>query len=81
MPKATKKSSPEQSTPSSEEHESIDTQAEMSSSDQESGPEVSFCPTLHLHPILTMFMPYLEGPKMNWTHGMIDCITDSLNGI
>ena len=44
MPKAMKKSSPEQSMPPSEEHESIDTQAEMSSSGQESDPEVSFCP-------------------------------------
>ena len=35
-----------QSTPPSEEHESIDTQAEMSSSGQESDPEVSFYPTL-----------------------------------
>ena len=67
MPKAMKKSSPEQSTPSSEEHESIDIQAEMSSSGQESDPEVSFCPTLLPHPTPTMLMPYIKGPKMNWT--------------
>ena len=67
MPNTMKKSSPEQSTPPSEEHESIDTQAEMSSSGQESDPEVSFCPTPPSHPTPTMFMPYIKGPKMNWT--------------
>ena len=67
MPKAMKKSSPEQSMPPSEEHESIGTQAEMSSSGQESDPEVSFSPTLPSHPTPMMFMPYIEGPKMNWT--------------
>ena len=66
MPKAMKKSSPEQSMPPSEEHESVDTQAEMSSSGQESDPEVSFCSTLPSHSTPTMFMPYIEGPKMNW---------------
>ena len=49
MPKAMKKSSPEQSTSPSEEHESIDTQAEMSSSGQESDPEVSFNPNFLSH--------------------------------
>ena len=53
--------------PLSEEHESIDTQAETSSSGQESDPEVSFCLILPSHPIPMMFMPYTEGPKMNWT--------------
>ena len=67
MPKAVNKPSPEQSMPSSEEHESIDTQAEMSSSAQESDPGVSFCPTVPSHPTPMMFMPYIEGPKMNWT--------------
>ena len=62
-----KKSSPKQSTLPSEEHESIDTQAEMSSSGQESDPEVFFHPILTSHPTHTMFMPYVKGPKMNWT--------------
>ena len=53
--------------PPSEEHESIDTQAETSSSGQESDPEVSFHPTLTSHPTPTMFMLYIEGPKRNWT--------------
>ena len=66
------KSSPEQSPPSSEVHESINTQAENSSSDQELDPEISFHPTFPSHSTLhhnapTMFMPYIEGPKMNWT--------------
>ena len=67
MPNAMKKSSPKQSTSPSEDHKSIDTQAETSSSGQESDPEVSFHPTLTSHPTPTMFMPYIEGPKMNWT--------------
>ena len=67
MPKAMKKSSSEQSMSPSMEYESIDTQAETSSSGQESDPEVSFHPTLPSHPTPTMFMPYIEGPKMNWT--------------
>ena len=74
-----KKSSPEQSAPPSEEHESIDTQAETSSSGQESDQEISSCPALPSHPTPTMFMPYIEGPKMNWTvddglyHRLLKC--------
>ena len=69
MPKATKKSSREQSPPPSEEHESVDTQTETSGSDQdqEQDPEVSFHPAVHLPSVPTMFMPYIEGSKMNWT--------------
>ena len=40
MPKVTKKSSREQCPPPSEEHESEDTQAETSGSDQDKDPEV-----------------------------------------
>ena len=57
-----KNSSPEQSSPPSEEQGPIDTQAETTSSDQEPDPEISFCPAAP-----TMFMPYIEGPKMSWT--------------
>ena len=67
MSKATKKSSWEQSPPPSEEHESVDTQAETSGSDQEQDPEVSFHPAVPLSSVPTMFMPYIEGIKMNWT--------------
>ena len=67
MPKAMNKSSPEQSTPPSEVHESDDTQAETSGSDQEPDPEISFHPAFPSQSTPTMFMPYIEGPKMNLT--------------
>ena len=65
MPKAMKKSSWEQSPPPSEEHESIDDQAEILDQDQD--PDVSFHPAVPSPSVPTMFMPYIEGPKMNWT--------------
>ena len=65
IPKAMKKSSPEQSTPPAEMHKSVNTQAETSSSDQEQDPEVSLCPVFSSHSTPTMFMPYIE--HMNWT--------------
>ena len=67
MPKAAKKSSSKQSIPSSEVSENADTQAESSNSDQEPDPEVSFHPAVHSPSTPAMFMPYIEGPKMNWT--------------
>ena len=48
MPKAMKKSSPEQSMPPSEEHESIDTQAETSSPSQESCKTILDCKMVNL---------------------------------
>ena len=62
-----KKSSWEQSPPPSEEHESVDTQAETSGSDQEQDPDISFHPTVPLPSVPIMFMPYIEGAKLNWT--------------
>ena len=62
MPKATKKSSREQSPPLSEDHDSIDT-AEASGSDQDQDPDVSFCPVVPPNNVPTMFMSYIEGPK------------------
>ena len=47
--------------------ESADTQAESSNFDQEPDPKVSFHPAVSSPPTSTMFMPYIEGPKMNWT--------------
>ena len=47
--------------------ENTDTQAESSNSDQEPDPEVSFHPAVHPLTTSTMFMPYIKGPKMNWT--------------
>ena len=65
MPKATKKSLWEQSPPPSEEHESIDDKAEISDPDQDL--DVSFHPAVPSPSVPTMFMSYIEGPKMNWT--------------
>ena len=67
MPKPTKSSAlgamatppPEESTPSGQE--------ELSSSDQEPDPEITFQPHRQPHPVPSMFMPYIEGPKMDWT--------------
>ena len=36
-------------------------------SDQDQDPEVSFPPVVPSPNVPTMFMPYIEGPKMNWT--------------
>ena len=47
--------------------DNADTQAELSNSDQEPDPEVSFNPAVHPTTTPAMFMPYIEGPKMNWT--------------
>ena len=68
MPKSTKSSAqgatatppPEESTPSSQE--------ELSSLDQEPDPEITFQPHRQLQPVPSMFMPYIEGLKMDWTH-------------
>ena len=50
---------PEKSTPSSQE--------ELSSSDQEPDPEVTFPHPKQPQPVPSMLMPYIEGPKMDWT--------------
>ena len=65
MPKAMKKSTQEQSPPPSEGHESVDT-VEASSSNQDQDPDVSFHYIVPSNSFHTMFMPYIEGPKMNW---------------
>ena len=67
MPKATKSSAwvnnqltqPEENIPSSQE--------ELSSSDQEHDPECSFPQFRPSQPVPSMFMPYIEGPKLDWT--------------
>ena len=67
MPKANKSTTqgnnqkplPEETVPSSQE--------ELSSSEQEPDPEVSFHHYRAPHPVLSMLMPYIEGPKMDWT--------------
>ena len=41
-------------------------QEDISSSDQEPNPEVSFHPSRAQQVIPNMFMPYIECPKMDW---------------
>ena len=67
MPKAMNKCSPEQSTPPSEVHESVDTQAEIQAQIKNQIQKISFCPAFLSHSTSTMFMPYIKGPIMNWT--------------
>ena len=66
MPKASKKSVREQSPPPSDDHNSTDS-VEASDSDHNPDPEVSFCPVAPPNQVPAMYMPYIEGPKMNWT--------------
>ena len=61
-----KKSTREQSPPPSDDHNSTDS-AEASGSDHDQDPDVSFCPVASPNQVPTLFMPYIEGPKMNWT--------------
>ena len=65
MPKATKKSSWEQSPPPSEKHASTDNQAETSGLDQEEDPEISFHPAVPPSIAPTMFMP-LTSSRIYW---------------
>ena len=73
MPKATKSSAwgsnpmppPEELTPSSQE--------EPSSSNKEPDPEITFQPHRQPQSVPGMFIPYIEGPKMDWT------VNDGLN--
>ena len=66
MPKATKKSVREQSPPPSDDHNSTDS-VEASDSDHNQDLDVSFHPVVPPNQVPTMFMLYIEGPKMNWT--------------
>ena len=66
MPKPMKKSAREQSPPPSEDHNSTDT-AEASDSDHNQDPDMSFHPVVPPNQVPITFMPYIEGPKMNWT--------------
>ena len=66
MPRALKKSGREQSPPPSADHNSTDS-VEASYSDHSQDPEVSLHPVVPPHQGPAMYMPYIEGPKMNWT--------------
>ena len=67
MPKATKSptwgATPE---PLTEETHTI-SQDEQSSSEQVADPEITFHHPRQPQPVPSMFMPYIEGPKMDWT--------------
>ena len=65
MPKALKKSVREQSPPPSDDHNSTDS-AEASDSDHNQDLEVPFYPVAPPNQVPPMYMPYIEGPKMNW---------------
>ena len=49
------------------EEQTTNSQDEHSSSDQEPDPGFTFHPTRQPQPVPSMFMPYIEGPKMDWT--------------
>ena len=73
MPKATKKSACETQNLPPEDLDVPDSQEESASSDQEPDAEISFHPSLEpltypVHQVMpSMYMPYIKGPKMDWT--------------
>ena len=77
MPKSTKSSAQWSRPVSPSEEDVINTQEEISSSEHEDDPEVSFHPHQLLQPSPSwasqpqpaagMHMPYIEGPHMDWT--------------
>ena len=67
MPKATKSSAQGTNQVPLSEELTPSHQEELSSSDQEPDPENSFQPHRWPQPVPSIFMPYIEGPKMDWT--------------
>ena len=66
MPKATMKNPYENNLLLPQRNMNLQTlKLKQSGSDQDQDPEVSFHPAAPLHSVPTMFMPYIEGPKMN----------------
>ena len=65
MPRTTKNSACGNNNLSQEETEVPNSQEEITSSDQESDPEVSFHLSMAQQAIPNMFIPYIEGPKMD----------------
>ena len=73
MPKATKKSSLEPPVPLPEEDDTLESQEDGTSSEQEPDAEVSFHPAQAPYAaystpqvVPSMFMPYIEGPHIDW---------------
>ena len=68
MPKATKSSARVEAQVSSQQDANEISQEELTSSDQETDPEVTFnAPRQQPQVVPSMFIPYKEGPKMDWT--------------
>ena len=67
MPKATKSSTQGSNQMPPAEEMISSSQEELSSSEQEPDPEVSIHHYRSPKPAPSMFMPYIEGPKMDWT--------------
>ena len=67
MPKTTKNSAQVEAQVSSQQDAYETSQEEITSSHQETDPEVTFIPLRQPQVVPSMFMPYIEGPKMEWT--------------
>ena len=67
MPKATKNSGRVEATVSTQDELIENSQEKLSSSDQEHDQEVILNPHRQPQLMLGTFMPYIEGPKMDWT--------------
>ena len=67
MPRTSKNSTHGNDHLSKEDTEVPSSQEELRSSDQESDPEVSFHLSRAPQAIPNMFMPYIEGPDVDWT--------------
>ena len=67
MPKATRNSAQGATSEPTHEEMTTSSQDEHSSSDQESDPEITILPSRQPQPVPSMFMPYIDGPKMDWT--------------
>ena len=67
MPKATKSSAQVEAQASSKQEANKTSQEELTSSDHETDPEVTFNPPRQPQVVPSIFLPYIEGPKMDWT--------------
>ena len=67
MPKAAKSSSWGATSEPNHKKMTPSSQYEHSSSGQEPDPEITFHPSRQPQLVPSMFMPYIEGPKMGWT--------------
>ena len=67
MPKASKSSAWVEAQASSQQEANETSQEELTSSDQETDQKVTFNPSRQQPQVVpSMFMPYIEGPKMDW---------------